>query len=263
MANTRYTNIITQFDSDLRIGRGRDITTAQKDSFLTIAQDYVYGRNPDGWPFVRVQFTSSASRTESLPIRADTGSADAEWEGPLPIFNTSVWIVKTQVGGTTGDWVSLDYEPWSSISRTKSRYNRTATTTLNQETFSLKANQTVTATKRPTSTLETYPYSYASLLDAQKLYYQVDYWRQTPTIVSGADADDSLLHDAEMDLIILYIAESMAAHQINDSEAMERAWFLARTFLDGALRRANVPAHRIILPPPWIKRDPTVNTEGD
>ena len=152
-----------------------------------------------------------------------------------------------------------DFEPWSMIARSKTRFNRTATTTAAQETFSLKTTQVTTADTRPVSTLETFPYSYATGI----LWYQIDYWRQTPQIAAGASADDDILNDVEDDLILAYLAEALGAHLIADGATMERSWFLAREFLHRALKNAGIPAHKISLPPPFIMRDPDVNTRGE
>ena len=254
MARARYDKVVAQIQADLRQERGRGLDSTRLDSAITDAADWFLSTHPDGWRFAQVHVESGAL-TESVSIRGEDGAADTPFTA-LPRLS-GLWIVKTQIGGTSGDWKPLKHRPWQTISQ-MAVYNRTASTTelLNQTYWSFKIAGTITATKFAVWTLETFPYSYAGS-DAQKPYYQIDYRRQTPTFAAGTNADDAFIwEDDSWDRIITYMAESFIAHELNDiiPGVFDRAWGMARELASRALRDDGVSNRRIHLPPPFLTR---------
>lgn len=254
-SDARYDKSVDQIKADLVETRGRTLSTTRIDQMLTVASDYFLGRHPDGWSFVTVQATSAAA-TESLSIQTDAGALGSTFTAEPRI--SGLWIVKTQAGASTGSWKPLTYKPWMSMSNHPD-YNRTTTAVggVNQKWWSIKNVGTATADKFNTITLETFPNKYTGTTDVTKLFYQVDWFRKTPTIIAGTSADDAFIWDeVAWDYIIIYLAEAMVAHELGLLDKRDGAWFLARTLLYGALTGAGVDPRKIHLPPPWLARKP-------
>lgn len=261
MANTRYSAMTALINADLRQEQGRTITTARMDAALSVALDWFYSLHPSHWPWLWV-FTQTATSgvNESLSIQTDTGALGTMFTGMAPRMS-SRWIVKSGVGTTSvapTSWRPLKHKPWQTISQMSKWFNRTATTTNNQTYWSLKIDSTATATKRSVITLESFPYSYATGI----LWYQIDYPRITPTIASGSNADDALIHDETVyDCIVAYFAEALIAHELNDviPGAFDRAWGIARELAHRALVNAGVGERTIKFE--WISRKTSDDAE--
>lgn len=251
--NDRYTAVVNQIKADLNVTRGSDWNDARADALLTAASNYFLTHNPDGWPFAMDQVTSAAA-DQSLSVQTDADALGATFTGHREpnYYTPAIWVVKTNLTGASGSWKDLKYRTWTTMSRSPD-YNRTATSTANQRYWSVKVGGSSTATKRPTVTIETFPYSYATNL----LYYQIDYQIETPVIATGTNADDAFIwEDQAWDMSIVgYIAEAMIAHEQNKPDYYNRAWYMGREFLKSTLLSAGVEEHRIHLPPPIYNRD--------
>lgn len=234
--------------------------SAYKDSAKAAANLVAQGtRTGDGIVTLAAQNTSGLSGSVTVAYTIDdTDAANILTFATLPEPKLSaLWIVKTQVGASSGSWKPLPYVPWRTMSN-RTGYNRTAATITNQKLWSIKNVGSSVADKFNAITLETFPYSYVAATDAAALYYQLDYFRKTPTITAGASADDAFIWDeVAWDYIIIYVAEAMVAHELGILDKRDGAWFLARTLAQSALRTSGVIARRIHLPPPWLARTPT------
>lgn len=241
MANTRYTAIVNEIKADLRMSQGRTLDTTRLDSALTTAVNWFLSLHPSGWDFALVH-VESAGANQSLSIQTDAGALGATF--PVLPRLSGLWTVRTQVSATSGSWIPCKYLNWGDVVQRSSIYNRTATTTAAQKYWSLKIDGTVTATKRSVITLETFPYSYATNI----LYHQIDYRRASPTVASGANADDSFFWDVTAwDAIIKYFAEAMIASEFNDilPGMFDRAWGMARELAYRALVDVGVNERRV------------------
>ena len=246
MARTRYDACVAQIKADLRQDRGREVSDTRIGQMLTVAVNWFMDTNPNRWPWSLVQAQSIAAN-ETLSIQTDEAALGATFSIE-PALN-GIYSVRTQVGGTTGDWKDLIHQPWITAIRSP-WYNRDATTTLNQQYWSIKV--TATAGKTPAYTLETFPYSYATNI----LYYQIDYRRKTPVVAAGENADDAFMWDDQAwDYAVLYLAEALLAHEIGNRDLVAEAWGFARELTRNILRGSGVEEHRIKLPPPFIMRE--------
>ncbi len=270
MASTRYNAIVTQMNADLGETYGRSISTATKLLFLNQAIDWFCGINPLQWNFMRVQLTpgNTEKLTHTITIKDGSGAAGTDWKwynvagsAPFPKFN-GVMSVKTKLT-PTADWRALGFRPFGDISQQKA-FNRIATTTANQELWSIKISNMASASAYPIYTLETYPYSYASA----SLYYQIDYIRESPAIttelITADNADNSIIWaNRNWDNIIMFMAEALCFYQIGNLDKMQSAYSWAKMFAESALRDSGVPANRIHLPPFWVMKPPQLVENAD
>ena len=258
MARLRYDKCVAQIKADLRQTQGRDLDATRLDQMLTVAANWFMSINPNGWPWMLVQSETTdadpSTINESLSVRTNAGVWDATHFPVPPRLPGGILQVRTRNGNAAAaKWRTLKPLSWNRLINMSDVYNRTAGTTQNQIYWALKYVGDDTATKFTTITIETYPYSYATA----DLFYRLDYYRQTPPIAAGANADDAFIWlDDVYDYIVLYFAEALMAHELGDvvTGVFERAWGLARELAHKALVSAGVSERRIKLPPPWIVR---------
>lgn len=224
MANTRYTAVVNQIIAD--VGTSREGIIDDIDRQLNWAAELWASSYDWNWLYEYAELTG---KTESVSMDETTFGT-----GKAPRPNGLI-VVATRVG--SDDYIPLDYVPWEDIANSPKRYNRTATTSANQEVYTVKRDS-------GTYTLETFPYSYATgLLD-----YQITYIRKLPTIVSGANADDAFIWDSDHDMVIAHIAEIAIAHELQDDDMFRRAVALSNMEVNALLQAYGIPAGRLKLP---------------
>jgi len=265
MARTRYDNCVTRIEANAQARTGRTFPAGVIDRALTLGIAWFESLHPTAWPWQIVNVEIDAA-TESLEIVKSDGTAGTLWgTNPTPRIN-GIQSVLTQVGASTGRWRALQGKEWKDMVMSASFYRSvdggTSDPQKNQTIWSEKHNHSGVAASVGTITLETYPYTYGGT-NAQKLYCNITYIRDTPTVAVGTNADDAFLwSEIAWDYVPSYLAEAMLAHQINNFEAFESAMYLARLSAKAALIQAQVPSSRIELPPPFILRQAHTSEAG-